>query len=193
MRFPLKTMTVATMLFALAGCTNGVSTTATPSATANPLISPVQIPTPSRCLPSQLAIVRGRVGGAMGSVGVTGMGFKNMSTTACSLQGFPKLQMRDATGHVIPTHVLHGTSSTVQARPTKVVVLKRGKVAKFDLGFSASTGYGSAICPTSTQVEITPPNLDQSITLRWQIQPYGGSSIQKLRCGEITVSPVYGD
>jgi hypothetical protein len=40
-------------------------------------------------------------------------------------------------------------------------------------------------------VEITPPSSDRPITVSWHIQPYGGSTIQQLHCGEVIVSPVY--
>ena len=127
----------------------------------------------------------------MGHVGITGAGFKNISTITCTLKGYPVLQMFDAAGHPIPTHVIRGTSYTVQSIPEKAVILAPGTEAMFDLGYSNGTGYGTASCPTSAQVEITPPSAGWSIKVSWQIQPYGGDSIPQLRCGEITVSPVY--
>ena len=36
-----------------------------------------------------------------------------------------------------------------------------------------------------------PSRANQPITLPWRIQPYGGSTIAKLQCGQIAVSPVY--
>lgn len=187
--FP-KALGVSILLFILTGCAHPVNTSPTLSPSTTPT-SPATSRTSATCLASQLVIQRGLEGAAMGSVGVTGMGFKNISTTPCTLKGFPKLQMLDATGHRISTHVLHGTSYTVQAVPGSSVMLTPGQVAKFDLMYHSATGYGRKICPTSTHVRITPPNLKKGITLNWQIQPYGGVSIQKLRCGEITVSPVY--
>jgi hypothetical protein len=117
--------------------------------------------------------------------------FKNTSNAACSLYGYPGLQMLDSAGHPIPTEVIRGTFTTVPSVPEQLVQVAPGADASFDLGFSDATGYGSASCPTSTEVEFTPPNATQRITIPWQIQPYGGSTIAQLRCGQITVSPVY--
>jgi hypothetical protein len=117
--------------------------------------------------------------------------FKNTSGTACSLYGYPGLQMLDSSGHAIPTDVIRGTSTTVPSVPEELVPIAPGAEASFDLGFPDGTGYGSAVCPTSTNVEITPPNATQPITISWQIQPYGGGTIAQLQCGQITVSPVY--
>jgi Protein of unknown function (DUF4232) len=141
------------------------------------------------CLSTQLSVVRGHLGVAMGSIGSEN-GFKNISSVTCSLRGYPKLQMVDGAGRAIATHVMDGTSVTVSFVPVKTVILKPGAEAIFDLGYTDATGYGTASCPTSAQVEITPPNTSQPITVVWQLQAYGGSAIA-LRCGVITVSPVY--
>ena len=143
------------------------------------------------CHSSQLRVEQGRVGAAMGSIGITAAGFRNISKTACILKGYPTLQMFDANGHRISTHVMHRASASVPFIATKVVMLRAGQAAKFDLGYANQTGYGTASCPTSSRVTVTPPNNLKPINARWHLQPYGGSTIAKLRCGEITISPVY--
>lgn len=184
----LKITGIALMLVALAGCASQSDNTAAPSVLASVTASPSIAPT---CLSSQLSIVLGQDGVAMGNYGIDSSGFKNISTSTCTLKGYPNLQMLDAVGKHIATHVKDGTSYTVQAQPVDVVVIPPGGQAKFDLGFTDSTGYGNAICPTSAQLEITPPGSNQPITVPWKLQPYGGPTIAKLRCGEITISPVY--
>lgn len=165
------------------------SGTTSPSPTATkPSIDPLTLP---YCATNQLAWVEGHTGVALGHIGITGTGFKNVSTSTCKLKGYPKLQMFDATVHAIPTHVTDGTSYTVQLTPVTVVVLAPGQDAVFDLGYDDQTGYGMAYCPESTQVDVMPPNTDKPIKVSWNLGPYGGGSIQHLRCGEITVSPVY--
>ena len=185
----IKASAITVILLALTGCANTYKTGTSPSVVPTPSI--IVTPASSICTSSQLAIEAGSGGVAMGTVGITGMGFKNISTTICTLKGYPILQMLDSTGRSIPTYVTHGNSFGVPAAPAKVVTLAPGLVAKFDLTYHNQTGYGTAICPTSTQVEITPPGVSNSITFSWKIQPYGGSTIQKLQCGDITVSPVY--
>ncbi len=149
------------------------------------------VATVPNCHSSQLKVEQGRVGAAMGSIGITGARFKNVSKSACTLRGYPSLQMYDAKGRRIATHIMHGASASVPPIAMKLVTLRPGVTAKFDLGYANQTGYGTATCPTSARVTLTPPNNLVPLGARWHLQPFGGSTIAKLRCGEITVSPVY--
>ena len=158
---------------------------------SNPVANAKTIAILPTCLSSQLTVEHGRVGAAMGHIGITAAGFKNISKSACTLRGYPSLQMLDAKGRRIATHMRHGASASVPFIAINLVMLTPGKTAKFDLGYANQTGYGSASCPTSARVTVTPPNNLKPINARWHLQPYGGSTIAKLRCGEITVSPVY--
>jgi len=142
------------------------------------------------CAASQLVVELGRGGVAMGHVGQL-VSFKNISTKTCALKGYPGVKMFDATGHPIPTEVTDGPDYTVPSLPESLVIITAGSKATFELGYSDATGYGTARCPTSVRVKITPPGANQPITLPWRIQPYGGSTIAKLQCGQIAVSPVY--
>jgi hypothetical protein len=142
------------------------------------------------CTASQLAVVVGRGGVAMGHVGQL-VSFKNISVKTCALKGYPGVKMFDATGHPIPTEVTDGPDYTVPSLAESLVIVTAGSKATFELGYSDATGYGTARCPTSAQVKITPPGADQPISVPWRIQPYGGSTIAKLQCGQIAVSPVY--
>ena len=164
--------------------------TTTPPATSPPSTTTSAQAGSTPCISAQLAVELGQSGGAAGSVGVV-VSFKNTSSAACSLYGYPGLQMLDSAGHPIATEVIRGTSTTVPSVPEDAVQVAPGAEASFNLGFPDATGYGSASCPTSTNVEFTPPNAVQPITIPWQIQPYGGSTIAQLQCGQITVSPVY--
>jgi hypothetical protein len=184
----LKVIGIVAMLFVLTGCANQSSSTPAPTISASASLTYVAN---STCQTSQLSIVQGQVGGAMGHVGIAASAFQNISTTTCTLQGYPKLQMIDAAGSAVPTHVINGTSYTVVSRPDDVVVLSPGAQAMFDIGYSSQTGYGNAVCPTSAQVQITPPGSDQTISVPWILQPYGGPTIARLRCGEVTISPVF--
>jgi hypothetical protein len=127
----------------------------------------------------------------MGARGVSGMRFKNVSSTPCTLIGFPGIQMTDAKGKSLPTFVTN--SPTIMGTPVsiKIVTLMPGLTANFNMLYESATGYGNAVCPTSTQVEFKPPGAKLALVLPWKIQPYGGSTIQSLHCGEIKVSPVF--
>jgi hypothetical protein len=127
----------------------------------------------------------------MGARGVEGMTFKNISTATCTLEGYPIIQMTDVSGKSIPTYVSHGNTFSAPKTVVKLVTIAPGGVGKFDLLYEAQTGYGTAICPTSTSVDFTPPGSTAPLVLKWKIQPYGGATIQTLRCGELKVSPLY--
>jgi hypothetical protein len=143
-----------------------------------------------RCSALQLALTVLGSGVAAGNVG-TRIGVTNTSPTPCFLYGYPGMQMLDSVGDPIPTDVVDGTSSTVLREPVKVVVLRTRSSAQFDIGYSDSTGYGTAICPESSSVAIVAPGTLQGIILPLRIAPYGGSTIASLHCGQITVSPIY--
>jgi hypothetical protein len=142
-----------------------------------------------RCLVSELSVKPGQGGAAAGSIGQV-VHFTNVSHVSCTLYGYPGLQMLDAAGKPIATEVHRGSSVTVPSLPVSVVNLLPGKVASFHLGYPDGTGYGNDKCPTSTRVEITPPNDYGHFTIAWALQPFGGE-IPHLECGEITVSPVF--
>ena len=145
---------------------------------------------PSRCHPSQLIVRIGHEGAAAGHIGVE-VRFQNVSARACTLYGYPGLQMLDAAGRPLPTEVHRGRAYTVPNVAERLVTLRPRAGAAFDAGWDDATGYGRKQCPTSTRVLITPPDAYQSIKIAWRIQPYGGGSVQHLRCGQITVSPVF--
>jgi hypothetical protein len=175
------------VLFALllTGC--GSKTQVLPSPTPTPTVAAAAFV----CNSSQLAIILGTESAAMGARGVSGMRFKNVSSTPCTLIGFPGIQMTDAKGKSLPTFVTN--SPTIMGTPVsiKIVTLMPGLTANFNMLYESATGYGNAVCPTSTQVEFKPPGAKLALVLPWKIQPYGGSTIQSLHCGEIKVSPVF--
>jgi hypothetical protein len=167
-------------LLLFTGCAKQATPTPTPTVTA-------AIKT---CLSPQLSVNIGTQGGAMGTVGFSDMGFTNVSSLTCTLTGYPKMQMLDASGKSIPTFISNDVLTTMQGNSLEVVTLAPGKVARFDFRFSSATGYGTSYCPTSTDVAFTPPGETLPIVVHLAIAPYGGGTIQKLHCGEIIVSPV---
>ena len=141
----------------------------------------------SRCLSSLHARLSSGV--AAGSIGDT-VTLTNVSARTCMLRGYFGVQMLTANGHRLATHIHRGASVTVPATAVHTVTLAPRGRASFYLGYADATGYELLKCPTSARVAITPPNATNPITVPWHLQPYGGS-VQHLRCGIITVSPVF--
>lgn len=172
--------------------TTSTSTSAVPSSTTTSSTTTTSLAAtsgPPRCRSSVIVATVGPPGVATGAIGQV-VTLRNTSGTACSLTGYPGLQMLDASGHPIATSVVRGTSTTVSAVPVRPVVLAAGASASFEVGYQDSTGYGNASCPTSSSVEVTPPNAYHYVVVSWKMTPYGGTA-QHLACGQVTVSPVY--
>ena len=185
MKLIFKFSLVALLALALTGCGSKAQISPTPTPTST--VTPAALV----CSSSQLAIVLGSESAAMGARGVSGMGFKNVSATPCTLFGYPKLQMTGSNGKLIKTFTTRVSKIMDMPSSMSIVTLLPGTTAHFNLLYESSTGYGNAVCPTSTQVDFTPPGSTIPLVLPWKIQPYGGSTIQTLQCGEIKVSPIY--
>ena len=135
------------------------------------------------CTSAELSVSLGQATAAAGSRGQR-LTITDTASSTCTLYGYPGMLMLDSSGNPLPTHVIRvGTS------PEKVITLAPGEKASFLAYWPDPTGYPNEQCPTSSRVEITPPNAYQSVTIVWHITPYGGTT-QNLRCGQITVSPV---
>lgn len=155
------------------------SPSASPSASVSPSPSPSPSPTVQRCKLGNLKITPGPSQGAMGSI--AGMFiFKNISASPCTLQGYPGMQLLDATSSPITTNVIRGTSVVVPSIPVTLVTLAPGVRASSLWGYS-DVPTGPETCPASTSVQVTPPNDFSHATLVYSMSPCGG---------RITVSPV---
>lgn len=187
-----KFSVIGVSLLLLTGCGSNSNPTPTPTPTVTPSVTPTTTVTPASlvCGSSQLSIILGVEGAAMGSRGVTGTAFKNISSTTCTLKGYPIVQMIDATGTSISTYVTRTDTIFGTSTPIKVLTLAPGTEAKFDMFYEAGTGYGNLSCPTSTSVNFTPPGSSTALVVAWKIQPYGGT-VQALKCGELKVGPLY--
>jgi hypothetical protein len=188
--FPLSRLVVrvATSLMV------GVAATIGFAAAASALPAQARLTSVPRCPTRSLVIWIGRSGVATGTV-VEEFGFTNDSAKACSLEGYPRVQMLAKSGKNQQT-VDHRESPEILPVnfdiKEKVVVLTPGKTAHFWIAFHDETGYGPSTCPTSDALRFSPPHDTATITLRGrhgQIAAYYGS-VQHLVCGVIQVTPV---
>ncbi len=132
-----------------------------------------------RCRLSQLSLAKPRMNGAAGTIRLRFV-FTNIGGSTCQLFGFPGMQMLNATHHAIPTHVHRGTGNNVPPEPEVAVVMTPGQHGSFYAGYS-DVPHGTGACPTSSFVEVTPPNDFKHFTQKLSIMACGG---------KITVSPV---
>ncbi|MFI5035736.1 MAG: DUF4232 domain-containing protein [Acidimicrobiales bacterium] len=119
-------------------------------------------------------------------------GLMNISTTDCTLMGYPRLKLLGANGKPIAAHNSHVRLPGTRPIFEKLITVAPRWSALFTVTYATWIDYSPKTCPSSDQAEIFLPNGSQPITVRWHMDPYGGPSITKLRCGVVHVSPVFG-
>lgn len=123
----------------------------------------------------------------MGSV-IRTYEFTNESATPCTLYGYPGFQLVGSNGQNLATTVTRTPASQ------STVTLVSGGHAWFTMQYPSQTGYGNLSCPTSSKLEVTPPNAYRYLTVTGRagtIQAYGGTT-NNLQCGHLSVQPVTG-
>lgn len=117
------------------------------------------------------------------------MYLRNDSDAPCRLDGYPTLRMLTAGDRRIPSQTSTRPSYTIPPMKPHRVLLSRGQSATFFIGVTDETGYGTRRCPVSTRVAIALPSTQTTITIGMHLSAYGGS-VEHLRCGEVSVSPL---
>jgi Protein of unknown function (DUF4232) len=133
----------------LTGCASTrLSTAQVPSPTAS---TPVLV-----CQTSQLVLVLGRSGVALGHVAVD-LRFENHSQQTCLLEGYPSVQLLDANHRPLPTHLQQTpTAYTFNVQPPHPVALAPTGTAYFSLEWSDMSSSGQG-CPSySSFIQVTP-------------------------------------
>ncbi len=121
--------------------------------------------------------------GAAGTIEVT-FSFTNTSPSVCVLYGYPGALLLGSAGTPLPTIVKRGGNLSFLEIAVSTVDIASGGSAYFNLGYSDVVANGETSCPTSSSIEITPPNDTQQLTLAAAINACDG--------GLLSVSPVFG-
>jgi hypothetical protein len=122
---------------------------------------------PAACVRNQLRVRSNGENGAAGTIHGAWV-FKNRSGKACTLDGYPDMQLYGRGGRPIPTTV----KRTLQPSPAHVA-LAPGASATF-LSRYTDVATGSQKCPTSAVVQITAPNVSRSLFIPAKLQACGG-------------------
>ncbi|TMK90483.1 MAG: DUF4232 domain-containing protein [Actinobacteria bacterium] len=122
---------------------------------------------PASCLRNQLGVRANGINGAAGTIHGAWV-FTNVSTTACDLDGYPDIQLYGRAGRPIPTTV----KRNLPPAPSHVKLLPGGS-ATFYSSYN-DVPSGSAACPTSAVIQITPPNASASLFIPAQLQACRG-------------------
>ncbi len=134
------------------------------------------------CRPAQLTLSSVSEGAAGGSVREV-FRWRNRSTAACVLQGYPRVQLLDAHHRALPTVVLHVAGYLTPLTPVRIVRLNRDGAAFFSLEWGDNPPVGSH-CVVSRYVLLIPPGTSSP-------QPSGGWAERWPICGlYLNASPV---
>ena len=164
-----------------------VATTTTKSATGLATTTTTKATTLSTtCQPANLVFNTQTGNGAAGTISLV-VRMQNTSTKACTLNGYPGMQLLSAQGSPIPTNVVRGgvagTPSGPAAKPAALVTLAPSGYAAFTLSYEDVPTGTETTCPSSAKAQVTPPNDTAYAVVTLQIQPCSG--------GTVHVSPVY--
>jgi len=104
----------------------------------------------------------------------------------CVLYGYPGALLLGPAPqrNPLPTLVKRGGDLSFLQIPVSTVDIAPGTSGYFNLGYSDVVSGGETSCPTSSFIEITPPNDTQQLVLPASIRACGG--------GQLSVSPLFG-
>jgi len=193
LRLRIAALALGVLALGLAGCSTPTPTPSpTPEHTPSPSASPSPSPTPTVliCTASQLQAWAGPNGAATALIG-SEFAFINVSSQPCGLYGYPTVEMLNSSGNQIPSSDQPITPGTgLDDINPGLVVLAPGQRAYFIVFYPMNAEVPPVTCPTSAELELTPPGLTTALTLTGvgaQIAPYGTSSMP---CGLLMVTPV---
>lgn len=134
---------------------------------------------PAPCRDGHLSVRKVNEDAAMGGARMAAYAFTNTSTRLCTLKGYPRFEVLNASGRI----VIRGRAAAAgdaEQRPN-LIALEPGKTATFFVTYNAGgAGRVGKPCPTYPKVRITAPGNKRGLVLRKAIQ----------LCGEVEVSPV---
>jgi uncharacterized protein DUF4232 len=117
------------------------------------------------CGRHQLAVTSNGSEGAAGTIYGAWV-FKNVSDARCTMSGYPSLQLYGRRGRPIPTTVRRDLPPA-----PSVVTLRPGDSATFRTSYS---DVAARRCPVSSVIEITPPDVPNSLFIPAVLTPCRG-------------------
>jgi heme/copper-type cytochrome/quinol oxidase subunit 2 len=183
----------------LAACSSGpghantTTTTEAPTTTSAPTTTTTEAPTTTsapttttspttKCQLAGLHIAHTGSEGAAGTEENT-FSIANVSSTTCTIYGYPGMALLDASGNMLPTNVVRGGGTGATDMAPSTVTLPPGSTAYFNVTSSDVT-TATTTCSSGAQVEVTPPTNTTHVTL--------SVAIDACDNGKLDVSPVFG-
>jgi hypothetical protein len=131
-------------------------------------------PRARKCLREDLRIKEGETDAAMGGVRETPYTFTNISSSACTLDGYPALGLLNQKGMVV-----RRATKQKSDEPTAAVILDPGKAAWFNFNYnSGGAGHMGKPCPTYPKLKIVAPGTTRAFVLRSGVQSCPRTDLQ---------------
>ena len=131
-------------------------------------------PRARKCVREDLRIKEGETDAAMGGVRETPYIFTNISSSACTLDGYPALELLNQKGMVV-----RRATKQKSDEPKAAVILDPGKTAWFNLNYnSGGAGHMGKPCPSYPRLRIVAPGTTRAFVLRSGLQSCPGTELQ---------------
>lgn len=144
----------------------------------NPERLPV-VPPPAageRCHTAMLSLSQGPVDAGAGNRVGTFL-FTNEGDVACTLHGFPGVQLLDANNNPLPTNVDWGGGWMQNQPGPSTVAVAPGGSARFLMHWGVVPVGTGTTCPTSAAIAVTPPDEWAPLILSAEIAACGGGRL----------------
>jgi hypothetical protein len=175
-RVPLVALTLASIT-----AISSVVSTSNPVAIARSAQAPS-----TRCYTNQLSLSVVLGTGAAGHMARL-FRLHNHSSRTCSLSGYPGVQLVDARGQVLPTHVQWEPAGFLGSQPKHVIELRPGANAYVAIEW-AEIPTGSQACPVASALRIIPPNTYRSVRVQTTARVCGGNlSVSVVQSTPLTI------
>jgi hypothetical protein len=145
----------------------------------------------SRCADNQLSLKEVESEGGMGGRTFGNYVFTNISSTTCTVSGYPRFILLDKAGKVMRgvrvtydwTSVSGDTETGDSSKPS-VVTLEPKQTAWFQISYNNGFGYDlKKPVASSTKVKVTAPGTVKAFVLKSEIDAYKSVKVSALRSG----------
>jgi len=124
---------------------------------------------------------------AMGGHLLTDYAFKNNSSSACTLKGYPRFELLTKSGQLLPRgRAINSRQLMGEETPTtpQLVTIEAGKEAMFRVYTNnGGAGYMGKPCPMSPKVRIVAPGTTRAFMLKDEIRSCQKVQVSAVRAG----------
>ena len=157
--------------------------------TSSPSVPPRLPMLTGQCRGGELAVRNVSDDAAMGGEHIGLYAFRNKSSTACTLKGYPRFQLLNKAGGMLQRgQQINSQQLNVdeEKHPPQLVTIAAGGEAWFRVHYNnGGAGYMGKPCPASSNVRIVAPGTTRPLLLNDQINPCNMVEVSTVRPGPV--------